>query len=97
MRYGGIDPGFCFVIRHEKYYTGGCYNTLPIIKFHQVPPVPQHLLQIVNGDKNVFVEFFAPWCGHCKALAPEYEVVADSYTRENNVVIAKVGVGGEKW
>ena len=48
------------------------------------------LFQIVSGDKNVFVEFFAPWCGHCKALAPEYEVVADSYTRDPNVVIAKV-------
>ena len=48
------------------------------------------LFQVVNGDKNVFVEFFAPWCGHCKALAPEYEIVADAYVKESNVVIAKV-------
>jgi len=52
--------------------------------------------EYVNGDKSVMVEFFAPWCGHCKALTPEYEKAADAFANEKNVVIAKVDATIEK-
>jgi len=51
---------------------------------------PENFDSVVDGSKSVFVDFYAPWCGHCKNLEPVYEEIADTFAGSKDVVIAKV-------
>jgi thioredoxin 1 len=44
----------------------------------------------LNGDKPVVVDFWASWCGPCRAIAPVIKELAGEY--EDQVVIGKCDV-----
>lgn len=58
---------------------------------------PKNFDSIVKDPtKNVLVKFYAPWCGHCKSLAPIFDKVADDYAFESDVIIAKLDADAHK-
>lgn len=70
----------------------------PIIKSEPVPETQEspvyHLVgkehdEIVNSKKDVLVKYYAPWCGHCKKLAPIYEELSSLYEGKD-VIVAEI-------
>ena len=53
-------------------------------------PTPGADWDSVTLGKTVFAKFYAPWCGHCKALAPDWKALTDLYDGSSEVAILSV-------
>jgi protein disulfide-isomerase A1 len=44
----------------------------------------------VAVEKDTILEFYAPWCGHCKKVAPEYEKLATNFAAIDSLQFGKI-------
>eukprot|EP00877_Chromochloris_zofingiensis_P001889 jgi/Chrzof1/11700/Cz06g06030.t1 len=67
---------------------------------------PDNFDKHVNGGKHALIEFYAPWCGHCKRMTGDYKKLGETIQNDpklkGRVVIAKVNADehrslGEKY
>jgi len=95
---GGGDITEASVAEFVKDFEDGKLE--PHMKSEQ-PPASQHgpvfvlvgsTFQKVVKDpaKDVLVEFYAPWCGHCKKLEPVYKEVAKKLESVGTIIVAKI-------
>ena len=49
--------------------------------------------QMIQRDKPVLVDFWAPWCSYCRRIGPAYEKVAEEYG--DRLAVVKINIDEE--
>merc|ERR1711862_288448 len=60
-----------------------------------VPSLTPANYESMTDGKTVFIKFFAPWCGHCKRMAPDWEKLAVEWAGNEIGLVAEVDCTAE--
>jgi len=80
-------PGTC-ATNPSAVYTATAAKTAAV-QLMSAPELEANIAKHTREGGVMFVKFFAPWCGHCKKLAPVWDQVGEAFLSESNVTIAK--------
>lgn len=57
---------------------------------------PSHFSNVLTSSRVVVADFFADWCGPCKAIAPVYEQLSAQLSRPNHITFTKIDTEAQK-
>ena len=94
----GIDEGN--VRKFLQDYLDGKLTPRRWLKSEDIPSdwdqgpvatlVGRNFHEVINGEKTVYIMFYAPWCGHCKNLHPVWTELGKKFEGHEKVIIAKM-------
>lgn len=87
-----------FIMVSLKTFALAALTATAAAKSAVIDLIPSNFDDVVlKSGKPTLVEFFAPWCGHCKTLAPIYEDLASVFEHaKDKVQIAKVDADAQR-
>merc|ERR1712232_161555 len=60
------------------------------VKAFSVPSLTPDNWDELTAGKTIFLKFFAPWCGHCKKLKPDWDKLIDAFLASETALVADV-------
>lgn len=85
-----VDRGMKRAIQAFRDYNGESVNGSAVVEVTR-----KTFKDVVGKDKPVLVEFYSPYCEHCKKFAPVYEEIAHTMHAAGEVIVAKANAAAD--